>query len=231
MSRAAYLVFATICFAILCGLGVWQVQRLAQKNALIAAIDQRIAATPQPLADVLAKQTRGDDVEYTSVTASGAFLDTPDLRKIGAFNGSAGYELIAPFLTTDNTVILVDRGAIPMEASPDQIRAASKQAQTITGILRAHNKGQGTFDGENNETTNQWVWWDIPAMLGVVPIPPDAKVSNLILQLLPDEATQPPIAAAPKAELRNNHMGYAVTWFGLAASLLGVSAVFLRRKG
>jgi surfeit locus 1 family protein len=158
-------------------------------------------------------------------------LPVPDLRKIASFRGSAGYELIAPFLTSDNIVILVDRGTIPYDASDGTYSPASLAPATVTGILRAHDKGQGYFDGDNDAEGNQWIWWDIPAMLGAVPVPADATVSRLILQRLPDESlTLPPIISAPKAELRNNHLGYAITWFGLAAALLVVAIAFLLKR-
>jgi surfeit locus 1 family protein len=230
-SRWLFLSFATVAFAILSGLGTWQLARLQTKNAQIAAIDARIAAEAIPLSEALAQQSKGENVEYTKVQIQGQFLKVPDLRKLSTFNGTPGFQLIAPFLTDDNTVILVDRGVIPAEGFMDELWPARKARQIYTGILRAHNKGQGVFDPDNNPEANQWNWWDIPAMLGAVPVPPDAKVSNLILQLLPDEGEQvPPIAPTPKAELRNNHLGYAITWFGLAAALVAVAGAFLMKK-
>ncbi len=221
------LVLSTVLFALLFSLGVWQVRRLEQKNALIAKIDGRIAADPTDLATVLAQAEKGYDVEYIRVGVAGRFI-APDLRKITTFDGEASQELIAPFLTTGNTVILVDRGAVPDNAKPTPVFPGQ---QTLIGIVRAHNMGQGLFDVENDATGNQWFWWDIPAMLGSVPVPPDAKVSDLVLQLVPDGAAKDyPRPAVPKAELRNNHLGYAITWFGLAAVWAAMTGVLVLRQ-
>jgi surfeit locus 1 family protein len=217
--------------AILLSLGTWQVFRLQEKTAQIAAIDARIAAAPTPLAEALARAANGENLEYTKVQMQGAFLAVPDLRKLGTFNGGPGYELIAPLLTDDATLVLVDRGAIPAEQRDPKYRMAPRETATHTGILRLHNKGQGLFDPDNSPETNQWYWWDIPAMLAAVDVPANAKVSNLIVQLLPEQTEQaPPFPAALKSELRNNHLGYAITWYGLAAALVAVTWAFVRKR-
>jgi surfeit locus 1 family protein len=216
--------------AVLCSLGIWQVNRLAGKTALIAAIDARMAAEPVPLAEALRRHDAGEDVEYTKVAARGSFLQSAELRKLTTFQGNAAYQLIAPLHTDDGIVIMVDRGAV--RATPDiKYRMADHAMAGYVGILRAHDKGQGFFDPENDPVGNQWYWWDIPAMLGAAKVPADAKVSSLVLQLLPDAAeSAPPVPAVPKAELRNNHLGYAVTWFGLAAVLVVMTGIFLFRE-
>jgi surfeit locus 1 family protein len=223
------LLASAVVFCLLCGLGVWQVFRLQEKQALIAAIDARLATDPIPLADALKRREAGEDVEYVKVATTGAFLDAANLRKIGIYQGSAGQVLIAPLYTSDNVLILADRGAVPVGTAEDQV-APPKEPARYTGILRAHNRGQGFFDAENDPATNQWFWWDVPAMLGAVAVPETAKVSNLILQLLPRDAPTLPQPEAPKAELRNNHLGYAITWFGLAAALVVMTGLLVMRK-
>lgn len=214
--------------AILCSLGVWQVNRLAQKNAQIAAIDARMAAESVALSGALNRHEAGENVEYTKVTAKGSFLQSAELRKLTSVQGGAGFQLIAPLLTDDGILILVDRGAIP--ANTDNYAKAGLAPQDYQGILRYHNQGQGLFDAENDPKANQWFWWDVPAMLGQTQAPPEAKVSDLVLQLLPAQGQKLPAAAIPKAELRNNHLGYALTWFGLAVVLAVMTLIFVIRQ-
>jgi surfeit locus 1 family protein len=218
-----------LCFVLLCGLGIWQVKRLQVKTAQISAIDARLAAQAVPLAEALKQQGAGADIEYLKVSATGAFLAGPNLRKIGAYQGSAGQQLIAPLLTEDGVVILADRGAIPAGLGEENVVPPPQRAR-YEGILRAHNKGQGLFDAENDPAANQWFWWDVPAMLGAVTVPETAKVSNLVLQFLPGEAAALPQPVVPKAELRNNHLGYAITWFGLAAALAVMTGLLVRKR-
>jgi surfeit locus 1 family protein len=96
--------------------------------------------------------------------------------------------------------------------------------------VRLHRKGRGIFDNDNDEEGNTWYWWDLPAMQAAAEAPQNAKVAPFILQK-PDIAfgatTSIQIHPA-QVELSNNHLGYAITWFGLAAALLAVAAVLAR---
>ena len=62
-----FLISAALGIAFLCGLGVWQVKRLAWKTALIAQLEARVSAKPIALADALARLQAGEDVEYLRV--------------------------------------------------------------------------------------------------------------------------------------------------------------------
>jgi surfeit locus 1 family protein len=219
VKNAGLLTASAVGLAILLSLGTWQVFRLQEKTGQIAAIDKQIAAAPAGLL-----QTAN---EYQKIRIAGEYLGGRDLKKLTSHQGSPGFEVISPFKTGGNTVILVDRGSMPEKASA----VIPEGPQTLTGILRLHNKGQGIFDPENDPEAGQWYWWDIPAMQAAAKAPADAKVSPFILQLLPDPALiTPPFPAVPKAELRNNHLGYAITWYGLAAALAAVTWAFLRRR-
>jgi surfeit locus 1 family protein len=211
--------------ALLCSLGVWQVRRLAEKQAQIAAIDARLMMPAVSLAEVLTKIDAGEDVVYVKTTVQGRVVTQTPLLKLGTFQGGAGQHVIEVVLTDSQTALLVDWGMVPAGYN---IAPRSNESVTVTGYLQAHDKGQGLFDGENAPDKNEWYWWDVPAMLGQAVVPADARVLNLVLHRLPDAAeTAPPIAPLPKADLRNNHLGYAITWFGLAVALAVISGVYL----
>ena len=214
------LLATAIGFVILCSLGTWQLKRLAWKEGLIASISARMGEDPVPLADALKRLSAGEDIEYLKVFAKGTLDVTHPLYKQTVFNDLAGWEGLAPFQAEDGPQVLVDLGAT------DQHGFVPKPVPNLLGIIRLHNLGRGYFDPSNNPQNNKWFWWDVPAMQkaagmteGAVPI---------ILQALPNDSGFQ--AAAPKVELVNNHLGYAVTWFGLAAALIGVSGVFVLRK-
>ena len=73
-----------------------------------------------------------------------------------------------------------------------------------------------------------WYWWDLPAMIAASGLPADLKPYPFVVQLLPSStAAEFPRPDEPKSDLANNHLGYAITWFGLALTLLGVSGFYL----
>jgi surfeit locus 1 family protein len=210
-------------------LGLWQIQRLGEKNALIAKIDARIMAAPQAMPGLVDRYAAGEDVAYTRVTVQGRYLGSPDVRKITTLEGAAAHTHLAPFVGDGGIAFLVERGAVPVGAEANPVAA---EAVALTGVLRTHNSGQGLFDPENDPAAGMFYWWDVPSMLATAAFPDDVKVTSLILQLEPDPvASGYPRPSPPKAELRNNHLGYAITWFGLALVLAVMTALFLRRRG
>jgi surfeit locus 1 family protein len=222
------LLASAIGIAILLGLGVWQVKRLGQKEALIAEFEKRAMNNPISLTQALAKQGQGEDIEYLKVTLTGQTDAKNTFRKVASINGNPGWEIIAPFRTEDGSLVLVDFGAI----AENQPLNLLETQQTIVGVVRFHNKGRGYFDNNNDAAKNIWYWWDVPAMLGGLNHVAAVHAAPFILQKLPSAENEVPLAELPKVELANNHLGYAITWFGLAAALAGVTGfyVFSLRK-
>jgi surfeit locus 1 family protein len=217
------LLTSAIGIAILCGLGTWQIYRLGVKTKLIATLESRMDAQPVSLAAALDMQAKGDDIEYVKVVARGRADTTHALAKISSFNGKLGWEIIEPFVSEDGIFVLVDAGV----ASDKQVGPIT--ADMITGIIRLHKKGRGYFDNDNDPASNTWYWWDLPEMQAAAGAPDAAKIAPFILQRLPEKGDSPaPYAEKPKVELSNNHLGYAITWFGLAAALLAVAGFFAR---
>lgn len=215
--------------AILLGLGIWQVQRLGQKTALINSLEQRMKAEPISLADALTKRGQGEDIEYLKVKVTGQLDSENTIRKVTSVRSSPGWEIIAPFKIDDGSFVLIDLGAI----AENQPVVLIGTPLTIEGLVRFHNKGRGIFDNDNDIAKNIWYWWDVPAMLAAMKGGDASRATPLILQKLPsDDENAVPFIQKPKVELANNHLGYAITWFGLAAALAGVAGfyVFSMRK-
>ncbi len=222
---------STIGICILLGLGVWQVQRLGQKTALIASLEQRMSAEPISLAEALTKREQGEDIEYLKVKLTGQLDPANYFRRVTSFNGDPGWEIIAPFKTDDGRFVLVDMGAI----AENQPMKLNETPQTIQGLVRYHNKGRGFFDNDNDAVGNIWYWWDAPAMWATLKNIDVSRAASFMLQKLPSNTEQEvPSAEMPKVELANNHLGYAITWFGLAAALAAVAGFYvfsLRKTG
>jgi surfeit locus 1 family protein len=220
--RWPLLVLSLVAAALLLNLGFWQLRRLGEKEALIATIDERLKGEAMTLGEAVA----AGDIEFRRVKLSGRFLDKPVLRKLTSYNGSPGFDILQPFLTTDNRVVLVHRGAVPENYSD-----VPAQVSDLEAVITLHNKGQGFFDPENDPAKGLWYWWDVPEMLATIPPQPDAETMPFIAQQISVAGqTGLPAPLTPKAELKNNHLGYAITWFGLAAACMGVAAAWAFSK-
>ncbi len=216
------LLASAIGIAILLGLGVWQIKRLGQKEVLIASLENRLKTPPIPLSEALAKQGQGEDIEYLKVTLTGQPDTKNAFRKVASINGDPGWEIIEPFRTDDGSMVLVDLGAI----AENQPLNFAETSQTIVGVVRFHNRGRGYFDNDNDAAKNIWYWWDVPSMLSGLNHIAAIHAAPFVLQKLPDTENEVPLAELPKVELANNHLGYAITWFGLAAALAGVTGFY-----
>jgi surfeit locus 1 family protein len=225
-------VSAALGIAVLCSLGVWQVIRLSEKEALLAAIAQRSAGPPITLGEALNRATAAD-LAYRHVSATGRFDPAHALFKLVSFKGNPGWEVITPFTSDDGIAVLVDQGAIA-DADRQAFAGQPAQAATLDGVVMRHGAARGLFDPDNDAEANAWYWWDVPAMLAAVPILPESKVAPFIVQALPGAAPSAPgptpQAAKPEVALSNNHLQYAITWFALAAVLLLVAVLFIRNQ-
>jgi surfeit locus 1 family protein len=223
---AAALVLA--CLAILIGLGAWQLQRLKWKEGVLARVAALQAAPARPLADVL---EAGGDLDFVRVT-----LDCPDLerrpllRLFAVRDGVAGYRLITacPIAAAGYSSILVDRGFTPFE----QAQAAMQPGRAalpapVVGVLRKGDR-PSFVTPKNRVGENLWYSRDVPAMAGQLHVSAPAPVYLMIER--PAPAGPGPIPAPIPANIPNRHLEYALTWFGLAAALIGVYAAMLLRR-
>jgi surfeit locus 1 family protein len=223
------LFFFVLAFALLVGLGVWQLQRLKWKEGLLARIAALQTAPARSLQDVLAA---GGDLDFVRVSAACPDLERrPTLRLFAVWNGMPGYRLIAacPATAPGVSTILVDRGFIPT----DQAAAAMQPGRAalpgpVVGVLRKGDKA--TFvTPPNRVEQNLWYSRDTAAMASALGAKAAAPVFLMIEQ--PAPAPSGPVPAPVPADIPNRHLEYAITWFGLAASLVGVYvAMFLRKR-
>ena len=113
LPRTVSLVIASVAGVImLCTLGVWQLERLNWKNALIAERRAELAASPVPFSAVLSEIRAGKAVDYRPVRLSGRFVAGTDLRLFSTAYGP-GWEIVSPFLSDEGVLVLVDRGFLP----------------------------------------------------------------------------------------------------------------------
>jgi surfeit locus 1 family protein len=216
--------------AILIGLGVWQVQRLHWKEGLLAQIAALQNAPPRPLEAVLRGAPPGADIDYVRVSLVCPDLETaPYLKLYAVRDGYAGERIIAAcrLAGAPYDSILVDRGFLAQGLAP---AGGVALAQPIVGILRKGDT-KNFVTPANVPDQNQWYWRDIPAMAAALGAGRAAPTFLMLEQPAPP-AGGPAIAPLP-SDIPNNHLQYAITWFGLAVALAGVylaSLVAKRRR-
>ena len=226
---------AAIALAILIGLGIWQIQRLAWKQDLLARVAALQAAPARPLGPILETVRRGADVDYTRVVVNCPGLAAaPTLELFSVRDTGAGLRLISACKVADGGYgsILVDRGFIAdTVSSRPPVNPADVTPLRMVGVLRTPDRP--TFVTPKNElAANHWYSRDVAAMARALGVAAPAP-----LMLMAETSTNPgwkALLPAPlPAEIPNRHLEYALTWFGLAIALVGVYAALLwkRRQG
>jgi len=230
------ILFALPVFCLLVGLGVWQLQRLEWKEGVIASIEGRTHAAPIPLppSSQWAALAAGD-FDYTHVAATGRFEPREALifRGSGAVAGEGsqpGYWVMAPFRLADGGALLVNRGFVPARLKDDPRRLASlpEGETSIAGLLRAP-EDRNPFTPADAPEKGEWYTRDPRAIAAALKLEGAAPFSL-------DEDPHPaekglPAGGATVFDIPNNHLSYAATWFGLAAALAMVLAMFLGKRG
>lgn len=231
------------------GLGIWQWQRLAWKTELIATIEARttIAALPpeawpnlkcRPLAEVGLELS----CEYMKVTLSGTW-DHARERHVFIFVpprsggiGGPGYWIFTPLRLDSGGEIYVNRGFVPEALKqPEQRRQGqSENPVQVVGLLRSA-EARARFSGANDVAHNVWYVRSPVEFLesasggrsatAVSSPGPDPR-QFYVDQTAPSPSGEWPLPLAGKIELPNRHLEYALTWFALAATLLGVYAAY-----
>jgi surfeit locus 1 family protein len=216
--------------AFLIGLGTWQMRRLAWKEGLIGAIAERTHAPPVALATVEARAAEGGDPEYARVTVDGWFLNDHELY-FYAFDESLGpgYHVLTPMKRADGSIVFVNRGFVPLDRKDPATRAAGQPSGDveIVGLVRAPQPPK-LFTPDNDPAKNIWYWYDLPAMTAAALAGGDARVVPLIVDAEANPALPGglPKGGVTRVELPNRHLEYALTWYGLAAALVGVFVAF-----
>lgn len=219
-------VACVLMFAALCGLGVWQIERLHWKLGLIAQVDAHMKAAALPLADIRALPP--DQAQYRHVTVQGVFDHAREQYVFTTDAGEPVYHVLTPLHVaapegahSQAGWLMIDRGAVPKNHLAPATRAAGNQAGpvTVTGVWRVPDP-PGPFTPAPDRAHRVWYARDLAGM---------AQADGLTL-LAPvvieaDATPNPgglPVGGKTVVSFRNQHLSYAVTWFGLALALLVV---------
>ena len=225
-------IVATGAFVVLISLGVWQLQRKAWKEGLIETMSQRAVARPIDLPAPAAWDALMPSAdEFRRVTFRAEIMD-----KMVAYVFSAGsplrediktpgYYIFGPVQLPTGQIVVVNGGFADREVS-----LGLRGTVEIVGYLRFPETGSFAIS-DHDVSGSHWYVRDPRGMAQ------ELRWGNVAPFYIDMESPHPPgdipKPGALKPQLRNDHLGYALTWFGLAAGLVAVFTVWAlsqRRK-
>jgi len=222
------LIPALLTFAVLVGLGTWQIQRKSWKETLIASLTERLAAPPMALP---ARNTwpglDPDDAEYRRVEFTGQFDHAAEALVYGAASAfrpdtsGPGYWVFTPVRLADGASVVVNRGFVPEGRQDPKSRASGQISGTVAimGVMRWPD-ARHWFTPTDDVVHNLWFTRDPQ---GIATAKGLAAAAPFYIE---QEAPVPP-GGLPQpgkivVNLPDNHLQYALTWYGLALVLVVV---------
>lgn len=203
--------------AILLSLGLWQMQRLAWKEGILADIDARITAVP------VAVPAAPDPMQdrFLPVTAMGR-LQGPEIHVlVSTKSRGAGYRVIRA-IETDTARLLVDLGYMPLTAK--EVARPDLQT-TVTGNLHWPDEID-SYTPENDLSKNIWFSRDVETLARALGTQPILIIARATTPAAPGLTPLP----VDSSTIPNDHLQYAVTWFLLAVIWVGMTGYFVYRQ-
>ncbi len=220
-------------------LGNWQMERLAEKEALVAAVDTRLNS--EPIAAPPASEWAGLDLEaltFQPVSLTGSFRYTQSLTVFtslsnarGRFSGP-GYWVMTPFELVDGGTVFVNRGFIPEQyqeaAVHGDLHGDDAGAVTVIGLFRPGEQAGFMVPEPNMSARIEWV--RNPERMAAMADPALAPIAPFYVDLLAGPEGELPQGGETVISFTNNHFGYALTWYGFSIVAVVMLGFWLWRQ-
>jgi surfeit locus 1 family protein len=237
-----------VALSILLMLGTWQLKRKQEKEAMLSALAAAVSAVPLVLGSaglaydrlqVAPTTARGLQPpvlpELARVTVTGTYIAarsvpvraTLPTSSKGGVAGGIGYFWMTPLQVENGPVVFINRGFVPSGMGWKAPAIATPEGvQTITGLMRLSEKRQ-TFMPQDVPAKGEYFVRDVQTIANAVSI---QQVAPFFIDAeRQGDDPRPPVGVNANemiARIPNNHLQYAVTWFGFAVTLLGVFGFF-----
>jgi surfeit locus 1 family protein len=222
-----------LCATLFAALGTWQVKRLAWKEALIAHVNAVSTAAPVDAAKLPSAPDAAmlDDLEYRQVSVSGRF-DPAGTTLVSALTElGAGYWVLAPLRLEDGRAIWINRGYVPLGSTRgQQATLLPASTQSLIGLLRK-SEAPSNILRANQPEAERWYFRNLPQIAAKARVKDSGTIWFIDAKAESAPAKGQPIAGLTVIAFPNNHLPYAITWFGLCAMCFGGIWLVLRHRG
>ena len=204
-------------------LGIWQIERAANKEALLQDFNSEQESPPTRLTS--------QSPNWSRVFVDGVFDSSRQILIDNQIhNGKVGYKIFTPFKFDDNKIVLVDRGWIEQGQSRSdlpQLNILEKKSRIIATVTSPQ---QGVLAG-SELLTNEWPRVSQSKAVEVIASAFNEPILDIVLVLDPGSSQiKEFIQIKPFAITPVKHYGYAMQWFTMSIVLLGMFLFALKRE-
>ena len=234
LSRGRLLLLALLVVAMFAGLvalGLWQVQRLGWKLALIERVERGLAAAPVAAPGPAAWPAIDSEDSYRRVSLQGVFDHSREACTQAVTELGPGCWVITPLQTTAGWWLLVNRGFVDETRRKPETRPAaqSEGVVRIEGLLRI-SEPQGGFLRRNDPAGDRWYSRDVVAIAAARQLPAEQVAPYFVDASASASVEGGPVGGLTVVRFHNSHLVYALTWFGLAGMLVAGAGLVVRRE-
>ena len=204
---------------IFCVLGTWQLYRLQWKLELINEITSGLDSKPIEYSSSIKKN-------YQRINAKGKF-DFDKQIYLYSLNekGKPGYDVVTPFRTNKDEIVLVNRGWIDKELKDSaQLNFNTTTELKIVGLLREMYK-PNIFKPDNDLKNNVWFSLNLEDLKKAT-----GEQFNEFVVFLENNQAKTPLPKKISVEVPNNHLKYAITWYAISISIIFYYLYFRKKN-
>lgn len=232
---ALMIALAVFCFF----LGNWQMQRLGEKEAQIAAVAAMQDAPPVAVpASAEWENIDLDALNFQPVTLTGSFRYNQTLTVFTSLSdargqfGGPGYWVVTPFVLADGGTVMINRGFVPAEyqekAILGEFNGEESAVETISGLLRPGEDASFATPEPNMSSRIEWLR-DTDRLAAMVD-PALAPVAPFYVDLPAGNVGSLPQGGETVFSFANNHFSYAFTWYGFSVVAIVMLVFWLWRQ-
>jgi surfeit locus 1 family protein len=209
--------FAIPALILLLWLGTWQAQRAGWKAAKVASFAERLAAPPATVESICASGLADQQILTTPQSSGGA------IRVFGTrASGKPGWKLFQASTMCGRPVLVQTGFEELVIGGPGGVSPAPPPPRPDRYIVAPWPR-KPALPGDNAPQRNEWYWMDHPPIAAFLGQPQlDAQFVILPLEGMPEFLVRTP---------PETHIGYSVTWFGMAIALAVIYGLFHMRAG
>ena len=218
-------IFTIPALILLFSLSFWQFQRLQWKEAVIEEIKTQVnlPSIDLPKIDVL------PDYLYRNIKVAGEFIHEKELHLYGGsrqFKGENGYYILTPLKLEDGRVVLINRGWVTEKQKDSSSRPNTLLQGTVEiegSVMQSEERPLYVHD--NQPDNNLWFYIDLSQIKSVLNEPIEGFY--ILAKEIPNAS---PRGKNLEPNIRNHHLGYALTWLFSAIILLVIYIMYHQKQ-
>lgn len=218
-------VLTLIALVELIGLGTWQAQKMSPKTELIQTIEAGLSAEAMVLPVHLDDPSA---VLYRRITFDGTASSAAPIKVFGTnLKGKPGYSLYKPVTRQHGRAVLVNFGWVPIDLKT--LPSLPVGNISISGVL-IDSAFAGSFSPVNKPEANEWFTANVDEMAAFYGLSSKEYYRFRVFADHMGAAGTLPLGGQVRIDIPNDHFEYMLTWYGLAAGLLGVFGAFTLKR-